>query len=1068
MSLTEINKSDLTPHLRCFLDDLISMTSGIVIKQNNIASSYEDPTSATLFEYYKAILNGDDTLAIYNEIPYEVYASILAWNEVGEEASDSFPDYIEYGAVEIPMKNKMNKCYVGSTVPDNDFGEKYDGFILIEEASMDEIVFLKEIYDKDDPEILTGYEPIENISDIDFEKDYCLIDDSIISIQDVKYRYIKKDDTYVLDDKGIYLYNVEYTRYFKSELFDYYQITEMMDSKSIPSDYRDRVLTAMREYVINTYVDPDKSPKEDFTVKRYFGEKNTYYRMLNGLPASNRMTSEPRIDRLLINPTYRGTDKNPYLYNLTDDEVNIIKKNGMYDKLLETHQSINYLRYMGDNRVDVVEARSADNFDIVRIGDYDNKIHYDIFISNYQIAKEYVMKKFYYPELFSKYEYYGNYISFQIVCQALMQCIARSDTILLNYLYSDENTVKLRLESYGLNVFNEIPLIYRRNIAKYIEILIKNKGTDAIYSTIINLFGTDNIEVYKYFYRRVKDADGQIQLSMAQVPIETKKFINDMIKDVNKVDYDEVTTSDIYWGSYGMPTGSDPDEYLKDIITNKTSFNYANSKYISINSIFNLSKLNFNSSYLMNYLLELSQRNQNLKVPVDILGGRESLFMVLVLLFACMAKRLRYDGNIQHDAISVAYVLKYNLYDYIMKDGEKIKIIDFYKKYYRDYYYKYMNENNLTPNDANKLVTLTIPTDISLASISETYLKNSGLDGIYNRIINEREKASTYKEYECYNELLKAISISKMNSNIFSLKKPEWIEIDNFVAWVKVTDEDTIRKVIDDYNNDTEIDYILCKSHGYPDLSLGYDYSEDKTQYCIDISSKNDDVYVKEYIVSGDMNNDRIIGYDSIVYSGTKDVYDANISSTYDNYYYYNKDTDKLYKYLKYARTYEEYLKYTDITLYNLLQPTSDDYEKDQSGDVILNSNGKPVLNELYYNRINELYVSLLVDIENVIKNNELKNIFNNSSVDSGLLSTYIKKVINVFKSFEVDIAAINIVYEMDDRSNHRAKFVDELSAYSEETHFDHFHLVNVLNIDEESTIESEITIRDELNIEEN
>ena len=40
MSLTEINRSEITPHLRKFIDDIISMTSKIILITSYIALSY--------------------------------------------------------------------------------------------------------------------------------------------------------------------------------------------------------------------------------------------------------------------------------------------------------------------------------------------------------------------------------------------------------------------------------------------------------------------------------------------------------------------------------------------------------------------------------------------------------------------------------------------------------------------------------------------------------------------------------------------------------------------------------------------------------------------------------------------------------------------------------------------------------------------------------------------------------------------------------------------------------------------------------------------------------------------
>lgn len=1135
MSLTEINESNITPHLKKFVDDIISMTSKIVLKRSDIANSYENRSSSILSEYYIQMREGNDTLANYDIIPYEVYESLLSWQRVGEESSDNFPSSIKYGETMIPMKNKINVCYIGDDDPTTEaykkIGNKYDGYIRITSSSMNKL----KLYDNTS----IGYMLITDESEIDYTNSttdgskinfndiYCKLDDAFVKITLIKNRYILKNGDYVFSDIGTYIYSAKYETYLKKNRFNDYQILDFINNRELvykySNDLPDDLLEAMRNYVINTYIDPDKSPDDDFLVKRYFGESNTYYRQLNGLPPMDQMNSQPNVlmDEL-IPEVYSGTNTIKKLYNLTDDDVDAIKSNGNYEKLFDLYTSIDYLKYMGTDRIDVADARIADRFEILRIGDYEYDYHYDIFISNFQSARDYILRRFYNPEIFYANEYYGSYIAYLIVCQTMFQSVAHNDSILLNYLYSDENTVRLRLQSYGLNVFDDIPLIYRKNISKYIENLIRNKGTNMIYSLIIDIFNVDNVEVYKYFYRRLKDDDGKISLSMAQVPIDVENFISEIIKDVNQVSYDEITQNDIYWGSYGMPlhyrnkeTGEiinvdDPDEFLKNIITN-TQFNYMNSKYISINGIFNLSKLNFNASYLMNYLLELSKRNLDITMTVDGIDGTYSLFILMVMLFAIQAKRLRYDGNIQHDAVSVAYVLKYNLDDYIIKDGEKIKISDLYKKYYTEYYYKYLiekysnqtinrlireedNNNNLiskykdsidgvstdpnypnhTEEENNELVKLKIPSVVSIDSITETYLFNSGLDGAYDNILNLRESSKSYKEYECYNELLKAIAISKLNNEIFELSNPEWIEIDNFITWIEVVDEDIKIMVYNDYINSNDTDYVLCKSNGYPDLSLGYDYSDSKVQYCIDRSTiKNGydssvKIYVKDYIVSDSINSidNRLVGNNNILYviesSGNINELLATIDKTiYDNPYCYDKATGKIYKYLKYARTYQEYLKYENEYLYDVLQPTETEYATDET-------TGKNILQESYYDRLSEMYINIVSAIENIIKDDNLKNIINSAFIDLNLLTDYIRKVITVFKSFEIDIATINIIYELSDPNKYRIKILDDLSSHSDEIHYDHFHIIQDLAVNETSSCEDSIIIRDELNIEEN
>ena len=274
----------------------------------------------------------------------------------------------------------------------------------------------------------------------------------------------------------------------------------------------------------------------------------------------------------------------------------------------------------------------------------------------------------------------------------------------------------------------------------------------------------------------------------------------------------------------------------------------------------------------MLYLLELSKRNMDLKISVDGFDQRESLFMLIVMLFAINAKRLRYDGNIQSDAVSVAYVLKYNLDGYVIKNGEKVSILDLYKKYHSDQFYLYhiqktptkrtiqqlIEDDHLDNNESDpssfddkiiserkklvdqlpeseqgKPVNLIIPGEITLDTIADTYLQNSGLDGVYDELFELRESSKNFDDYQCYDELIKAIAISKINKELFNLSSLEWIETDNFIAWNEVTDIEIKKMIYELYETDRN---KICISHGYPEYSLTNKTSIDVlgNDYCID------------------------------------------------------------------------------------------------------------------------------------------------------------------------------------------------------------------------------------------
>ena len=227
-------------------------------------------------------------------------------------------------------------------------------------------------------------------------------------------------------------------------------------------------------------------------------------------------------------------------------------------------------------------------------------------------------------------------------------------------------------------------------------------------------------------------------------------------------------------------------------------------------------------------------------------------------------------------------------------------------------------------------------------------------------------------------------------------------------------------------------------------------------------------IYKKDYIVSDtiDSLDTRLVGNNNILYvvESTGNIYEQLVAidlSIYDNPYCYDKTTGKIYKYLKYARTYEEYLRYENEDLYDLLQPTESDYTTDEE-------TGERVLQESYYDHLSELYINIVSAIENLIKDEDLKNIINSSFIDLNLLTDYIRKVITVFKSFEIDIATINIIYELNDPNRYRIKILDGLSSHSDENYYEHFHIIQDLAFDESSVCDDAVIIRDELNIEEN
>ena len=490
-----------------------------------------------------------------------------------------------------------------------------------------------------------------------------------------KRKYLYDDDTFTYINPNIDIYSV--VRLFSDE-----DIQSIWNNKyTITPDIEKVIMEVYSEYIKDSYA-PLRN-NTDWTVTRYDGETNGYYRALNGLPPLDNMYNQPRIDRFKINEEYIGYDVNPYLYDLTDNEVDTITSNGMLANYMKLYPNSDYLRHLGRNRIDVCKARDAAPFEILTYGKYLNEEHLIMFSDAYKISKNYVIHNYYKPEMFAVNPYYGSYIAMLILVHALQICAAQSGDILTHNKYADYETVQLKLKSFGFeNTFEHIPLVYRKNIAKNIELLIKNKGIDNIYDIVYKIFGIDDVEVFKYYFRKMLDNDGNPNISISQVPISSENVVRDIINKDNDLDYDTITNADKYWGVY------EPKESVKKMFE-EYPFNYMNSKYITLNNKFNLSKLNFSSSYYLNYIQEmLSKNNIKFMISIDGFDHPISLKNLIVMLFAIQSVRFGFDGNIPSDIIATSAILKFNLSDEVTITGsearEKSKLIEIINKYYNN------------------------------------------------------------------------------------------------------------------------------------------------------------------------------------------------------------------------------------------------------------------------------------------------------------------------------------------------------------------------------------------------
>ena len=336
-----------------------------------------------------------------------------------------------------------------------------------------------------------------------------------------------------------------------------------------------------------------------------YDEQNDYYRNLNGLPGINDTdyiyNSDPRWP----------TDIPIHLMNLIDRLE--MEDAGVLDQMLIEHPKAKYLKYCGSKMIDIYKARTAGRFEILWRNSINSSTLEEDFDAVYLSCCN-LVNSVYYTEAFKKTN--NLYENFLAMCVLFMTI----QTMQYHYLsvdvirdFYDTESIKYVYDSYSVPFYNEIPLEYHRKIVKNINKLISYKGSSQVFFNLFDIFDT-NMTIYSYYLTKVHkfnedgnpsfimetDDDGnsvlspknyEIAFSRGEIYADPALSVADPI---NKSDYTIITTSDPYW----------IDDYNTQKTLNDATFNFNETKYIGVQTSFDLIKVAYENAYLFKMITD--------------------------------------------------------------------------------------------------------------------------------------------------------------------------------------------------------------------------------------------------------------------------------------------------------------------------------------------------------------------------------------------------------------------------------------------------------------------------------
>ena len=400
----------------------------------------------------------------------------------------------------------------------------------------------------------------------------------------------------------------------------------LINKENTPITDREKLLSFASKYFMENYE-----------------EKNDYYRMLIGLPPYNTTEFNVYIDDTYFPSNYtREVDFSKPLHEFDTDILAVLEATGKMKQILNEYKgsSYAYLKFLGDKKIDLYKARKAGKYDILYMPEVESLVM-DRFKEIYDLNKDIYLKRTYSDAYAYNSDYYEQTMILLIICQTFNDIIVEVQEWYIRRDIFDIRSVQYFLESFGVAFYKEIPLKYQIRIVKNLNKLIKYKSSNKNFADILEIFGSPNTSIYKYYLykKRLRDSVGNYipgafdkdmyELEFVQAKIN--ESYDDYIKDlIYRTPYDDITYQDKYWD------GQEEHSVIKQKHINR-DFTIEGTKYMSIEYKVSMSEYLFQMQFFLGLVLDSNIDTNDIKIAIpsiqtSIKFRLSDLFLFLFLL----------------------------------------------------------------------------------------------------------------------------------------------------------------------------------------------------------------------------------------------------------------------------------------------------------------------------------------------------------------------------------------------------------------------------------------------------
>ena len=529
----------------------------------------------------------------------------------------------------------------------------------------------------------------------------------------------------------------------------------LKDKRHTPDAYRQNIVRQMRKYVISTYV-----------------EKNDYYRKLAGLPKLDQeplYLSKMDLERHGYYPEDRGWVS---LDQLPNEVLIAMEGSGFLFELAEQFPDHEYIPYLGNRRVGIIEARRAGHFELLYFPKQEVAYRfYRDFLTCYDEARVYFLSVVFNYDYVNIVEYYNEFIGFLILHMAIQRMINTMFKVMVDRDFYDLDTVRVFLSSYQIPFVELFTMDQQKMLVKNLNILLRNKGNTKVLYDILGLLGYDNFEILKYLlvkqhklyqendesplkplfvYRTSVTEDGTLYIEPDSSQMYEYYFVGiPMDEDDPIIPGDK--TDGVYY-DYSIFTNGDPtwieDDKLVGLLEDMQK-NYIEKKYANINLNFKMQQITFELVYLAGIIIDRKIQTDKIMLDFALLTEKQvSLYEIQILLICLMCKRNQMEPDILKNPSQILYIQGFNFEEDINKIKEDV-----------------MKRPDLfDPEIVNyiKTIIFTTPNDVN-----EMYRTVKRLDEFLTEAMQTTQDIDAY---HAYRHLYNTLMITRYQQEVYTLK----------------------------------------------------------------------------------------------------------------------------------------------------------------------------------------------------------------------------------------------------------------------------------------------------------